>query len=620
MPAVAKGGGIKPQKNQFDDAFLDLVGKEFKFDHAKGLAEWIKNSADAYSTTAKVKDAEQFILLRFKQTNPKKNSIFECIDFVGMSKADIDKALKIWGLPTAAKKGTDVATLGGHGNGGKFYMRQMFGTSRFITFRGGKLNIFGFDEKRRYGYEAGYEEVSMSLEEAMTFAGIDDLAIPAEVKRRWKRKPRQAGFTVVAGKRPFKFTGRATLTTILDHLRLHPQARRLLAHKQVICLRKGQEWGERLTPPVIEPREGFEKPRAFPLPRRFEFNGETFRFRTSKYPKGHLELRTSHQPLTRAGDLSALNAIDILGEVGCIGSYRMNELGFLRYAQEAEFIYGECECVLLEDDEFNCVRNDREKLVPNELSNALLEWIRQRVDELAGEMSEKIRQDQKSRDLRQSAFFNQILNRWKNQFMVKLQSDLFGGSGIGDTFGGAGAGGGVAVSGDGQQSKSSGDGQTGDQDGKGGGSGDTTKRGPGFPRVLLSGHDRDPLDEEATDAFHCDPRHPPVYQRDIDIEHGIYWINTSRPLADRLMDQFGSRSARWREYLFQRYVDIIVKQAVHQLGRTDPNLTSDKVDGLLDDVTSRVHDAAAQDLEEFLFHEHLSGSSPAAAAEEPTEE
>ena len=39
---------------------------------------------------------------------------------------------------------TTVKTLGGHGNGGKFYMRQMFGESKLVTYLDGKINIFGF--------------------------------------------------------------------------------------------------------------------------------------------------------------------------------------------------------------------------------------------------------------------------------------------------------------------------------------------------------------------------------------------------------------------------------------------------------------------------------------------
>lgn len=39
---------INVQPFVIDEAVLDLIGNEFKFDHAKGLAEWIKNSCDAY--------------------------------------------------------------------------------------------------------------------------------------------------------------------------------------------------------------------------------------------------------------------------------------------------------------------------------------------------------------------------------------------------------------------------------------------------------------------------------------------------------------------------------------------------------------------------------------------
>ena len=38
---------IKPIPNEFDDHLLDVFGTEFKFDHAKGIAEWLKNAADA---------------------------------------------------------------------------------------------------------------------------------------------------------------------------------------------------------------------------------------------------------------------------------------------------------------------------------------------------------------------------------------------------------------------------------------------------------------------------------------------------------------------------------------------------------------------------------------------
>ena len=620
--AFDPNGTIKPQKNEFDDNFLDVVGTEFKFDHAKGLAEWMKNAADAYSTTARVKDGEQFILLRFKPGRPKKESVFECVDFVGMTKENIDKALKVWGLATAAKRGTNLKTFGGHGNGGKFYMRQMFDTSRFITYRGGLLNVFGFDPQKHYGYAKNCENVKSSLEDALRFAGIDTIDVPESVKRRWKRNPKAVGFTVVRGERPERFSGKATIAGLLERLRIHPQARRLLQHKQVFYLNYDEESGSRLTPPSIDPREGFEKERVISLPAKFKHNDNEFEFRTKKYQSGRLVLRTSDQPLTRIGDSAAMNSIDIIGEIGCIGSYRLHELGFMRAAPESEFVYGECEAPFLEDDELDCVRNDREKLVKNELTDALLEWVRLQVEELADEMAEKQRGEKKTRDLRQSALFNQLLDRWKNRFMVKLRSDLFGGLSIGDTFGGAGGasggpggggrGGGGGGGGTGANS-TAGSKNPGDKD-QGGGSGNQPRPGPRFPRVLLSSHDTDPLNQ-AGGRLDCDPRNPPVYQRDIDIPEGIFWINTSRPLANKIMDKYGANDARWREYLFQRYVEIILKQAIFELGKRDPDLTSYKVDGLIDEVTSRVHDAAALDLESFLFEDRLTGSTP--AAEQP---
>lgn len=610
---------ILAEKNEYDDNFLNVVGNAFKFDHAKGQAEWMKNSADAYATTAKAQDAEQFVILRYHIANPKKYSVFECVDFVGMTSKDIDKALKIWGKPDAAKKGTDLKTFGGHGNGGKFYMRQMFRRSRFITYRGGLLNVFGFDEKKRYGFakEGGkiLKDVKMSLREALKFAGIDDLDIPAAVKARWKRQPE--GFTVARGEEPEKFSGRSTIGSVIERLRVHPQARRLVAHKHVVVVKRGESSGSRLELPKITAMAGFEKDRVIEMPRKFAHNGQEFSFRNAKHPDARLILRTSDQPFTRGSDLAALNGVDILGEIGCIGSYHMNELGFLRFAQEADFIYGECECPLLEDEDFNCVSNDREKLVDNELSRAALAWIAEQVDKLAEEMSGKRKREQVERDLRQSSLFIALLDRWKNKFMIKLTGLLFGGTGIGDTFGGSGGGGdGSVPRGDGKGGKGEGQGSKQGEGEGGGGSGIEQRKGPKVPRVLLSGHDRDPLDAAASGPFILSERHPPVYQRDVDIPEGIYWINTSKPLADRILksSKDGASSIRWREYLFQRFVDIILKQQIHEFGKRNPAMTADDIDQLMDKVTSQVHDAAVVDLERLLFEESMTGAAAGATA------
>ena len=142
---------IKVQPFVIHENVLDLTGKQFAFDHAKGLAEWLKNSDDAY-LREKTPDDERFVVVRLVEDDDKHLTRIECIDFVGMAKNQIDDAFKRFFDPQAAKVGAkdaQIKTLGGHGNGGKFYMRQMFKTSHAITYRNGKISIFGFNSKRQ---------------------------------------------------------------------------------------------------------------------------------------------------------------------------------------------------------------------------------------------------------------------------------------------------------------------------------------------------------------------------------------------------------------------------------------------------------------------------------------
>jgi hypothetical protein len=392
----------------------------------------------------------------------------------------------------------------------------------------------------------------------------------------------------------------------------------------VIVVEHGQSWGKQLDPPSVDPKDGFTTPREIPLPKMFVFGDLKVQTRTATQRRPQLILRTSNQPLPRLREHSSLNTIDIIGEVGCIGSYRMNELGYLRHAAETEFIYGECECAFLEQDGLDCVSNDREKLVKNELTDELLDWVGQQVDGLAAEIAEKRRQEKKSRDLVHSSLFNQMLDRWKNKFMATLSVELFGGSGLGSAFGGSGTGatgagrgasdGGAKLDGDGEADdvkQPLGGEDAGHQGGDQGGSGEDRRKGAKFPTVLISGLDRDPFDPDASAPFDCDERHPPVYQRQVDIDRGVYWINTSRPLANKILNLYGADHPRWREYLFQRYVEIILKQQIYSLQRHEAEFTAEQVDSLIDRVTAMVHDAAAEELEGFLFDETLTGAAAA---------
>ena len=114
----------------------------------------------------------------------------------------------------------------------------------------------------------------------------------------------------------------------------------------------------RLTPPKSEPKEGFESPIVVLVPEALVHDGQSLTFKNSKYPfAGRLVLKTSKEPLR--AQLATLNTVDFLGEVGVIASYRIHELGASRFSGQVEFIYGECECPILEDPDHDCVSNDR---------------------------------------------------------------------------------------------------------------------------------------------------------------------------------------------------------------------------------------------------------------------
>ncbi len=682
---------IKETANVFDDHLLDVIGNDFKFDHVKGMAEWLKNSVDAYRTNS-IHQEDQHVIFRFTDqgvTHP----IIECVDFVGMTQIDIEKAFKRWGDPNAAKRGTRIKTYGGHGNGGKFYMRQMFGESRFVTYKDGALNIFGFSENKKYGYAQGFENKKMSPKEAMEFAEITDLPIPAEVKK--KILAGATGFTVVQGIAPEGIKSKFKVAREIERLKNHPQSRRILLRSNVAVVYNGHSLYALLKPDDLLPLPGkFTEPRIINIPKELTVHSGSestvMEMANEKYPPGKLILRTSSEALARGSKLGELNRIDILGEIGVIGSYQLSEMGVTGFPAAA-FIYGEFgpahdgDASILEDPANDCVSNDRAKLVSNDTTKALIEWIAQEVDKLAAEIAAVEREKQKANQKEITSKFNDVLNEWKNKHMRRIMSDLFGGSG---TDGGGGNGGktGTEVSAPPNgfdfkfpqaeielnvpekltlkisvpQSlplgatiffKSDSDKVSLDEEkisiksdylkstpegqdvafiniealgsiigteatitataGKLSASIKVVvvkekekSSGKSFPQVLLSGHNPDPLGIAPDGILTLGERDPVVYQRPQDVSANIYWINTASPMASKIYDRFTFDSIQWRNFLFDRYVDIFVKEAVHELYKRDyENFNADAVDQKISEVVRQIHQSAKEDLEQFLFDE-----------------
>lgn len=672
---------IEEEKNVIDDHLLDIIGNEFKFDHVKGMAEWLKNSVDAYIREG-VPHEEQWIIYRFTDKGVSE-PVIECVDFVGMEQLDIEKAFKRWGDPNAAKRGLKKKVYGGHGNGGKFYMRQMFSESRFVTYKNGILNVFGFNEDKKYGYAKGYKAKKMKPADALAFAEIKSLPIPE--KTREKIMKGETGFTLIQGVGPEGVRHKFKLREI-DRFKNHPQSRRILLTANVSIIYNSDSLHGLLKPDELDPLEKFAVPRVIEIPTKLsapDAEETEVKMTNDKYPSGRLILKTSSEALTRGSKLGDLNRIDILGEIGVIGTYQLYEMGLTGWPHAA-FIYGECEAPILEDPANDCVSNDRAKLVKNDMTDALLSWIGQQIDKLAGEIAAAEREKHKLMQKDINSKFNDVLNQWKNKHMRKIMSDLFAGNGGGSQGNDGGRVGSEVtppvngfdfkypeteiavnvsskvtlkvsvpqalpigatiflktdekevisldsekchVKSDYLKTTPDGDevafidiGVTGIKLGAScilkatAGKLFSTikinvveekegKSGKSFPKVLLSGHDSDPLGLAQDGTVFLGEREPVVYQRPQDVPQGIYWINTSSPMASKIYDKFTFNSIQWRNFLFERYVDIFVKEAIHELARKDPeNFTGDTVDQKISDVVKRIHQSAKEDLDQFLF-------------------
>ena len=224
-----------------------------------------------------------------------------------------------------------------------------------------------------------------------------------------------------------------------------------------------------------------------------------------------------------------------------------------------------------------------------------MRWIAEQVDAVGSAIEREEASKRQQQNLKLTDVFNNILNTWKNQFMEKLLGEVLGGMGVGLTAGGTGSDG----TGGGSKASTNKGGTGHEGQGKGGGEGDQPKKGQRHPIVLLSSRSPDPFGNG--DPLNLSPRHSPVYQRPTDYEHGVYWINTSRPLATAILERHGAESARWREYHFQRFVDIIVMEALHTMERKGMELTFDLVENKINEVIKAVHDNALQNLSQFLL-------------------
>jgi hypothetical protein len=120
--------------------------------------------------------------------------------------------------------------------------------------------------------------------------------------------------------------------------------------------------------------------------------------------------------------------------------------------------------------------------------------------------------------------------------------------------------------------------------------------GKGFPRILISGVDPDP---ETNEEVNFRKDEPPVTQRPSDVEKGIWWINSSAPLAKKYQE-FGTDSSEWRIYHLERYVEIIAQISMSQSDESNLNLPASEWLGRWGGRVSEIQSFMVETLSDFI--------------------
>jgi len=188
-------------------------------------------------------------------------------------------------------------------------MRSAFETSRIITYRNGRLSAFGFNKDKRYGFQDGYDEVEMTLAEALDFARIEIDGLPELARQR---------LGAVVASRWF-WAKSQQLSTQRHRAEDPPEAHRASAARRIIARHPvfartswDDEW-KRLHSLDPEPRPDFAEEIRVKLPRvLLDENDNEIVLRDKEWPEAYLALQTSRRvcagPASTASTSSARSA------------------------------------------------------------------------------------------------------------------------------------------------------------------------------------------------------------------------------------------------------------------------------------------------------------------------
>jgi len=396
--------------------------------HENGLPEWVKNSADAYAREDAPEGKRVLIILLTHGRLGRRPSI-ACLDFCGMSSQTIEDSFRVWADPEAAARGgRGPRVQGGHGNGGKCYMTQMFEDYAFIyTVKDGRGNHYGVKGGSiQFGYipnpEAGrdfhVDDMEQELESVLSAHGSLEPLTPVI------RTPLRlaSGFTLVCGVGPKGYVGRIPVQRLTTSLQDHPQMIRTLEFCKVYVVANGSlaNNGRPLSLPHIDPMPGTNEPRVIPVPERLtdpETQDEVWTHAGGQ-EAGRLELRTSS--ISMRWKRKHRHTVNFRAASGYIGYIPVIELDV--QSPYRDRVYGECILDSLEAYKLN----DRSRLADSPLTRAIYRFVSESVEAYAREFEARDRRRHSQEERNAVSEMNRALDRWKNRFLSEHLHGLWG--------------------------------------------------------------------------------------------------------------------------------------------------------------------------------------------------
>ncbi len=411
-----------------EEGAIRLICAPFQ-SHENGLPEWVKNSADEYTRTGRAEDGRIIVLiLNDGRVGP---ASISCLDFNGMTSAVIEEHFRKWADPDAAQQGGSVRSIqGGHGNGGKCYMCQMFdGYAKIQTVKSGLGSTYGVvSGSVRFGYiptkAAGRDfkvaDAGKALKSALKALGCDWNSLPDAIRNA----AISSGFTLVTGLEPKGLHGKSQFTALINHLQDHTQMIRTLEFCKAYVLLNGSPWngGKPLALQLIPPLSGADQPRIIDVPEKLTdpaYKAAVSTTENGQYASGRLILKTSDKSMRWSR--KARHTINYKAKSGFIGYVPVPDLDV--QSPYRDNIYGECQIDALEKYK----QNDRGPLADAPLTRAVRAFIADQISKYAKEFEEKEKKQYNQKEKNELSKINEALDRWKNQFL----DSMFGGKGRG---------------------------------------------------------------------------------------------------------------------------------------------------------------------------------------------